>query len=290
MISPITISATPRVLLNRALYTGIPRRFAAVSAPSKAPGLARAMREIELTLLAAPYEPASCTRTFPLAVADLGQVIWSPQLAIAMRREMPLAHLRVVGIDALVSLGDLGSSEIDLHLGVPARGRELRAEPLLKGGSCSSRGAIHPVFDRRLTRPALGELRHVSVEMVPGKNFRDPLAATYVRAGVPREIVVTVPSFTAAAEIVATSDLVTMLPTSFLRARARARSARVAAPLPAHTIQIAMCWHDRTHADPAARAFRVLVRGVVTERQRPWPRRRDGPSSAASNQADRRLR
>src|SRR6202043_2205344 len=45
-----------------------------------APGLARAMRELELTLSAAPYEPARCTRTFTLAVADLGQVVWSPRL------------------------------------------------------------------------------------------------------------------------------------------------------------------------------------------------------------------
>jgi hypothetical protein len=37
--------------------------------------------------------------------------------------------------------------------------------------------------------------------MVPGKNFRDHVAAAYARAGVPREVVMTVPSFTAAAAV-----------------------------------------------------------------------------------------
>src|SRR3979409_1879963 len=72
-----------------------------------APAIARAIRELELALVAAPFDAASCTRTFPPAVADVGQVVWVPRPATAMRRELPLAHLQVVGIDALVSLGDL---------------------------------------------------------------------------------------------------------------------------------------------------------------------------------------
>jgi DNA-binding transcriptional LysR family regulator len=233
-----------------------------------APRLARVVREIELTLADAPYDAASCTRTFTLAVADLGQVVWAPRLVLAMRREMPLAHLRVVGVDTLVSLGDLGSSEIDLQVGIAAKGPGIYAEPLLEERSALVARRDHPLFKRRVTRRALGELFHVRVEMVPGKNFRDPFAAMFARARVPREVVATVPSFTAAAEIAATSDLVTMLPASFLRAKGEALGLReVSAPLPAHAIRIAMCWHERTHADPAARAFRTLVREVVTARR-----------------------
>jgi DNA-binding transcriptional LysR family regulator len=223
------------------------------------------MRELELVLSAAPFEPASCKRTFTLAVADLGQVVWAPRLARAMQREMPLAHLRVVGIDALVSLGDLASSEVDLHVGVAAKGPGLHVERLVAERSALVARRDHPIFARRATRRALGELRHVRVEMVPGKNFRDPFAAAFARASVPRVIVITVPSFTAAAEIVATSDLGTMLPASFLRAKGESLGLReINAPLQAQSIPIAMCWHERTHADPAARAFRALVRGVIT--------------------------
>ncbi|WP_242588510.1 hypothetical protein [Corallococcus macrosporus] len=39
----------------------------------------------------------------------------------------------------------------------------------------------------------------------------------------------------------------------------------VNAPVPAHTVKLALCWHDRTHADPAARYFRDLVRRAVVD-------------------------
>jgi DNA-binding transcriptional LysR family regulator len=229
-----------------------------------APRIARAMQELELALLDAPFEAARCNRTFTLAVADLGQVIWLPRIATALLQEMPLAQLRVIGIDALISLGNLSSAEVDLHLGVAGKGPGLHAEPLLEEHSVLAAREGHAAIGRKLSRRSLADLRHVRVEMVPGKNFRDPFAALYARAGVAREVVLTVPSFTAAAEVVAASDLVSMLPSSFLATKGPQLGLRaLATPLPTHTVEIAMCWHERTHADPAARAFRALVRGVV---------------------------
>lgn len=79
----------------------------------------------------------------------------------------------------------------------------------------------------------------------------------------------TVPSFSAAAEVVAASNLVTMLPTSLLETKgAQLRLAALATALPTHAVQIAMCWHERTHGDPAARVFRQLVRQCATRRER----------------------
>ncbi|MDB4954935.1 MAG: Transcriptional regulator, LysR family [Myxococcales bacterium] len=226
-----------------------------------APILARTMHDLELALGARPFDPASCTRTFTLAVADVGQVVWVPRLASAIRRELPRAHLRIVGIDALISLGDLGSSEVDLHVGIPGRGPGLHVDPLLEERNVLVARRRHAAAGK-LSRRALGELRHVRVEMVPGKRFGDPFAAAFAEANVPRQIVMTVPSFSAAADVVAATDLVTMLPSSLLAARGRSLRALVT-PLPAHTTKYAMSWHERTHADPAARAFRALVRSTI---------------------------
>ncbi len=230
-----------------------------------APAIARAMRELELALSAMPFDAASCARTFTLAVADIGQIVWVPRLATAMRRELPLAHLRVVGIDALLSLGDLSSAEVDLHVGIPGKGPGLHVEPLVDEPSILVARRAHPAVGRKLSRRALGELHHVRVEMVPGKNFRDPFAAIYARANVQREVVMTVPSFASAAEVVAASDMVTMLPASLLAAKGSSLGLRaLVTSLPAHTTKFVMSWHERTHADPAAKAFRSLVRRVVT--------------------------
>src|SRR6266850_1790939 len=120
-----------------------------------APILARTFQDLEDALVTAPFDPATCTRTFTVAVADVGQVAWIPRLAVAMRRELPLAHLRVVGIDALVSLGDLGSSEIDLHLGIPGRGPGFHAEPLLVDPTLLVARRDHPAGAGKLSRRAL---------------------------------------------------------------------------------------------------------------------------------------
>jgi DNA-binding transcriptional LysR family regulator len=102
--------------------------------------------------------------------------------------------------------------------------------------------------------------------MVPGRNFRDRVAVAYARAGVPREVVMTVPTFTAAAAVVAASDLVTTLPASLLAVHGTQLGLRaLAAPVSTPAVEMALCWHERTHADPAAAAFRALVRSAVLE-------------------------
>ncbi len=230
-----------------------------------APVIARAIHELEHALQAAPFDAARCARTFTLAVSDAGQISWVPLIVVAMREEMPNAHLRVVGIDSLVSLGDLAAGEIDLQLGVPGRGAGLHVDRLYEERLVLVARQGHPVAGKkRLSARALGGLKHVRVELVPGRNFPDPVALAYAGSGVPREVVSTVPSFTAAAAVVAASDLVTTLPASFLAAQGRKlQLCKVTAPTPRHSIEMAMCWHERTHADAAAAAFRDLVRRSV---------------------------
>jgi DNA-binding transcriptional LysR family regulator len=231
-----------------------------------APAIARAMREIETALHVTPFDPASCTRTFTLAVADLGQVTWVPALVEALRRGMPRARLRVVSIDGLIALGDLASSEVDLHVGSPATGPGIHATRLFDACAVLVARKEHPLARGRArpSRQALASLQHVAVNMLPSRQPRDPFAPLFARARIPRDVVVTVPSFTAAAEIVARGDLVTVLPSSFLAAKRESlRLVELSTPLPAHRTPIAMCWHERTHDDAAARAFRAMVREVV---------------------------
>lgn len=231
-----------------------------------APAIARAILELENALQATTFDAASCTRMFTLAVADAGQITWLPRIAAAMARAMPLAHLRVVGIDSLVSLGDLASSEIDLHLGKRGSGAGLHVEALLEESTVLVARRRHPRAGKRLSPAALGELRHVRVEMLPGRNLRDPVAVAYTRAGIARQVVMTVPSFTTAATVAAASDLVTTLPAS-LHAVLGSRLGLVAlrGGVPAHTVEMTMCWHERTHADPAATGFRAIVRRSVLD-------------------------
>jgi DNA-binding transcriptional LysR family regulator len=248
-----------------------------------APIVARALAELEVAIESRPFAGASCRRTFTLAVADAGQLAFSARIGALLAKEMPLARLRVIGIDSMLALGDLASSEVDLHIGVAASGPGIHVERLFEEQMSLVARADHPAASKRLSARDLGAIRHVGVELVPGKGQRSPVAVAFARAGVERDVAMSVPSFTAAAAIVAQSDWVTALPGSLLAVLGsplRVRALTVPVPLPA--VAMALCWHERTHRDPAMKAFRDLVRRALPiARASPGARARSVRSGAA---------
>lgn len=228
------------------------------------PALSRALAELERAVTQTPFDSATCTRTFTLAMADAGQVASLPAIAAALAQGMPRARLRVVGIESLLALGDLSSTEVDLHFGMRATGPGIHAESLYDEPTVLVARNAHPELRAKPSRQRLATLLHVGVELAPGRGFRDPFAASYVRAGLPRTVVLTVPSFAAAAAVTAQTDYVTTLPASLLATLgAPLRLAAVGGPVPAQAVSMALCWHERTHADPAAVAFRALVKRAL---------------------------
>jgi DNA-binding transcriptional LysR family regulator len=229
-----------------------------------ASSLSRALRDLEHAVRTPSFDAATTTRSFTLAVADIGQVVRVPRLAALMRAEMPLAHLRVVGIDSLVSLGGLAGTEVDLVLGVGEKGPGVHVEPVFDEPTALVAHRGHTAVGKRLSRSSLAKLRHVAVEMVPGKGFRDLAGLAYARADIPREVAVTVPTFTAAAAVVAGTDLVTTLPISLLEVLGpRFALRRLVGAVPVHTVAMKLAWHERTHDDAAMAAFRALVRRAL---------------------------
>jgi DNA-binding transcriptional LysR family regulator len=267
-VTPSAISnslAKLRVALEDPLVTRRGRGIVPTPrATELAPALARAVAELERAVTQGPFDAATCNRTFTLAMADAGQVAWLPNIAAALSKAMPHARLRVVGIDALLSLGDLASPEVDLHLGMRATGPGIHAEALYDEKTLLVARKGHPECAGKLSRQRLGLLQHVAVDMAPGRGLRDPLAATYARAGIGRSVTMTVPTFAAAAAVTVTTNLVATLPASlFLRQGKRLGLMRVPGPVPHHAVPMALCWHERTHADPALVAFRDLVRAAM---------------------------
>jgi DNA-binding transcriptional LysR family regulator len=232
-----------------------------------APALARALAELERVVTHGPFDSMTCTRTFTLAMADAGQVASLPAIAAAFVKAMPHARLRVVGIESLLTLGDLGSTEVDLHFGIRATGPGIHALPLYDEPTVLVARARHPVQRAKLNPQRLAALQHVAVDMAPGRGFRDPIANTYARAGVPRSVALSVPSFAAAAAVAAATDLVATLPQSLFAALGHKLGlSAFKGAVPAHAVSMALCWHERTHADPAAVALRTLVRTALGSR------------------------
>jgi DNA-binding transcriptional LysR family regulator len=137
------------------------------------PALSRALGEIDRAIHGDAFDPASTTGQFTLAMADAGQIVQMPQLASKFARTMPRARLRVVGIDTLLSSGGLAGTEVDLALAaLEERGPGVHIEPLYDEHSVLVARIGHALAGAAVSKRALGSLRHVDVQVAPGKGYR----------------------------------------------------------------------------------------------------------------------
>jgi len=227
-----------------------------------APVLARTLRELNEAVRAGTFDPATTTRTFTLALADAGQVVLLPRIASLFAAEMPNARLRSVSIDSLVSLGGLAGTEVDAVIGPGERAADIHLEALFREPTVLVCRRGHPA----LARKSRGQspLRHVAIDMVPARGGRDVMAAAYAKAGIARDIAMIVPSFSAAAAVVAATELVTTVPRSLFEVLGpRLQLHVLEAPIPPHSVTMKLSWHERTHADPACVVFREAVRRAI---------------------------
>ena len=268
-VTPSAVSnalARLRILLGDPLVTRKGRGIVPTArALELAPTLAKALRDLHDAVRASGFTPALTTRRFTIALSDLGQTVLLPRVVSLFTREMPRARLRAIGIDSLVLLGGLAGPEVDVLIGPEEGGADIRVEKLFEQSAVLICRAAHPALARGSDFRNPSGLRHVAIDMVPGRSLRDLAGDAYARAGITRDVATTVPTFSAAAAIVAATDLVATIPASLFEAVGpllRLRS--LPSPIPPLRIATNLCWHERTHADSAAAAFRDVVRRALT--------------------------
>jgi DNA-binding transcriptional LysR family regulator len=238
-------------------------------AAALAPALSRALRDLDQAIHGDAFDPATTDRELTLAIADAGQVVKLPRIVAALARRMPRARLRVLSIDTLFASGGLAGTEIDVAIGAGEGGPGVHTQPLYEENIALVARAGHPTIRSRVTKAQLAALRHVEVQVAPGRGSR-PLAASYAALGVVRDIAVVVPTFTAAAAVVAGTDLVASLPASLVSVLGpRLSLRRVATPLAPIATSVNLLWHERTHQDPALRAFRDVLAHAAGPPRRP---------------------
>ena len=233
-----------------------------------APLLRGAMADLERSVFDQGFDAKTTNRRFTLALADAGHVSILPALYRAMGAEFPRAQLCIVGIDTYLSSGGAAGTAVDVALiAVADRGPGIHQLPLYDEQSVLV-GRRNRLRDgRRLSAAELSKLRHVEVQVAPGRGYRK-LGETYAKLGIHREVAVIVPSFVAAAALVSDTDLVATLPSSLVsRVGDRLKLSILQSPVPPVSLQIKLVWHERTHADPAMQAFRdVLVKSMRASR------------------------
>jgi DNA-binding transcriptional LysR family regulator len=225
-----------------------------------APSLKRALVELERAVQKDTFDPATTTRQFTLALADVVQLARLPRIVTLLAKEMPRARLRTVGIDTYLSSGGLGGLEVDVGMiAIEEKAPGVHTVPLYKEESVLVARRGHRRAKGKMTKKQLSELQHVDVQVAPGRGYRE-LARRYEQLGIARNVAVVVPSFIAAAAVVAATDFVATVPASLIDVLGERLGLRVmTASAPRITTDIKLAWHERTHDDLAMRAFREVV-------------------------------
>lgn len=240
-----------------------------------APRVAAALRELERAIDEnAGFDPRTTRRRFVFACPDSDQIATVPRIAAELARAMPSAQLQVISIDQLAASDGLAAGTVDAAIappGIPSQ--ELHAQDLYTDEAVLVVREGHPI-GTRLTRAQFNELRHVDIWLVLGRaGVGNRIAETFLRRhGLVRQIAVIVPGFAAAAMVAATSDMAAGMPKRLAEKLAEQLPLRLLRiPAPPLRVPIQLVWHDRTHKDPGAIAFRAIVADAFRERS---PRRR----------------
>jgi DNA-binding transcriptional LysR family regulator len=282
----ITPSAVSNALARLRLIIGDPlvtrRGRGIVPTPRAlelAPLLARTLRELREAVRTGAFDPATTAKRFTLALSDASQIALLPAIAALSARRMPRASLRAVGIDALVLLGGLGGAEVDVVIGPDKGGGEIHCEALFSQPAVLICRKDHPALEAAREPRRAEALRHIAIEMAPGRALPDLAGLAYRKARIARDVAMTVPTFSAAAAVVAATDFVATVPAAFYSAVSqRMGISALPFPMPQLTIPTNMCWHERTHADSSAGAFRDVIRQAAKSAAA-------GPSAPAASRA-----
>lgn len=211
---------------------------------------------------AGQFEPASTERTFTIAMRDSHEAAVVPALAAALACEAPNASLAVVRIERSGLHDDLLSGQIDVAIDValplPADVRRERISEssmmvLARSGHSSVQGSLD--LDTYLAAD------HVLVTGRRRGAGHEDMALGQL--GVARRIRVRCQHHTAAAEVVARTDLLLTLPrTQAERVGETGKHQVLPFPVQIPPMELFVYWHAGVDHDPASRWLRETLLGL----------------------------
>lgn len=213
---------------------------------------------------------AALRRTFRIRANEAFVEAFGAALIAAVASQAPLARLHFYGKTHRNST-PLREGRADLEIGVVENmGPEIRMRALFHDRYVGVVRHGHPLSRvPDVTAARYAAYRHVATPH--DARIAHALDADLDEQGLRRVVVATVPGFAAALTMACASDLVALLPASFMRMLpgrldATSRPHAFPVPVPLEGFAIALMWHPRAQTDPAHRWLRELV--VATCRAR----------------------
>lgn len=207
----------------------------------------------------ATYDLATSTRTFTLAITDIGEIYFLPHLMELVTRLAPKVRISTVRNTAASLKEDMEAGKVDLAIGlIPQLQAGFFQRRLFKQRYVCMFRRGHPAADQPMTLELFQSLEHVLV--VSAGTGHGEVDTMLDRAGVRRNVRLVVPHFVAVGHILHSTNLIATVPER-LAMRCAEPFDLVSVPHPASLPEIAikLFWHARYHRDPANRWLRQLI-------------------------------
>lgn len=211
----------------------------------------------------ASFDPMTSYLTVSIAAADGTQYSVLMPFAIELRDRAPGIRLAFRNYNSATIERQTEKGEIDLGVTIPVYAPAgLRSRSLQEGRFVLIARRNHPVVRRSISLDQFVSLDHVIAE--PGSvTFSGPTDHSLEQLGLQRRVVLSVSSFLVAADIVARSDLIAIVPQGIVWDRAD-RLQILEPPFEIPGFSIAIVWHQRNHAHAGHRWVRdALIESVA---------------------------
>lgn len=217
------------------------------------------------------FDPATTATTFTVALSDIGEMVFLPQLLQAIRERAPQATVSSLTLPAS-EVGDaLESGAVDLAMGYfpDLKRHNFFQQRLFSHGFISLLRKDHPVRSEKLSLSQFLALGHAVVK-AEGRS-QEVFERYLERKNIRRRVVLSTPHFMSIPFIIATTDLVVTVPLAVGTSFAAFANVRlVEPPLQIPRFDLKQHWHRKYHDDARHQWLRSLVAELFKDDKR-WP-------------------
>lgn len=215
------------------------------------------------------FEAASSTRTFTIAMSDVGEVYFMPVLAQLCAEQAPGVRIDTMRAGGFDMKAEMEAGAIDLAIGAfdDLSGESIFQRRLFQQDYVTMFRRGHALSEGKLTLERFRAASHLVVASSASPyNAIGPLLD---KAGITQSARFSVPHFVAVPYIVSTTDLVVTVPRKLAERAAPPFGLEfVAPPLKLPALQTNVFWHRRFHQDAGNQWLRNLVAQRFAELER----------------------
>jgi DNA-binding transcriptional LysR family regulator len=207
------------------------------------------------------FDPANSDRIFHVAMRDTAAATILPVLAGHLEAAAPQVHIQCHFVDRAEIPSELAAGTLDLAVDIPQLARsDLASAPLFGDRYVCIMRRGHPASRKPLTLERFTALRQIAIS--GRRRGRTLVEAALARAGHGANMVLRLPTFQMAMDVVQASDLIATAP--FLLARALDVTVKEL-PFEAPTVTSQLFWHRNADSDPGNRWLRQELLSVSAE-------------------------